>query len=234
MFPSYINLMGEAPEYVRESDDFRRINRWVSRLPRSGRSSYERALRSAIHPEAISGGTVGIAFGNGEIEMGPVGISLSGTTRNWTEDLEQLERLARDTEDWSDCWLSELLPSALYRCFATYRARDECWIATNLRSPRTVWRAPTLPSTSLTRCVSCLAQELFTREETHAAAQHYVDCLVEEETERWRRMRRSIRTLVFRQHSCVFGRCRESRWHGLIRSTTARCVRRGFRIDNKY
>ena len=32
-------------------------------------------------------------------------------------------------------------------------------------------------------------------------------------------MRRSIRTLVFRQHSCIFGRARDSRWHGLIRST---------------
>ena len=99
VIPSYINLMGEAPEYVRESDDFRRINRWVSYLPRSGRSLYERALRRAIRPEAISGGTMGIALGNGEIEMGPVGISLEGTTRNWSEDLEQLERLARDTED---------------------------------------------------------------------------------------------------------------------------------------
>ena len=100
---------------------------------------------------------MGIALGNGEIEMGPVGISLEGTTRNWSEDLEQLERLARDTEDWSDRWLSELLPSALYCCFATYHTRDKRWITANLRSPRTVWRARTLPSTSLSRCVSYLA-----------------------------------------------------------------------------
>ena len=219
VFPSHINLVGEAPEYVTESDDFRRISRWVSRLPRSGRSLYERALRSAISPEAISGGTVGIAFGNGEFEMGPVGISLDGTTRNLSEDLRQLERLARDLNDWSNRRLSELLPSALFRCFASYRARDERWIAANLRSPRTMWRARTLPRTSLSRCVSYLAQELFTREETQATANHYVDCLGEDEMERWRRMRRSTRTLVFRQHSCVFGMARDSRWHGIIRST---------------
>ena len=102
VFPSHINLVGEAPEYVTESDDFRRISRWVSCLPRSGRSLYERALRSAISPEAISGGTIGIAFGNGEFEMGPVGISLDRTTRDLTGDLRRLERLARDTNNWSD------------------------------------------------------------------------------------------------------------------------------------
>ena len=170
VFPSHINLVGEAPEYVTESDDFRKISRWVSRLPRLGRSLYERALRSAISPEAISGGTVGIAFGNGEFEMGAVGISLDRTTRDLTGDLRRLERLARDTNNWSDRRLSELLPSALFRCFATYRACDERWIAANLRSPRTVWRARTLLRTSLSRCVSYLAQELFTREETQATA----------------------------------------------------------------
>ena len=85
--------------------------------------------------------------------------------------------------------MSELLLSALYHCFATYLTRDERWIAANLRSPRTVWRAHTLPRTSLPCCVSCLAQELFTREEIQATAQHYIDCLAEEEAERWRRMR---------------------------------------------
>ena len=99
VFPSHINLVGEAPEFVTESDDFRRISRWVSRLPCLGRSLYERALRSAISLEAISGGNIGIAFGNGEIEMGPVGISLDGTTWDLTEDLERLERLARDTDN---------------------------------------------------------------------------------------------------------------------------------------
>ena len=112
-----------------------------------------------------------------------------------------------------------MLLSALFRCFATYCTCDERWIAANLRSLRTVWRARTLPQTSLSRCVSCLAQELFTREETQVTAQYYIDCLAEEETERWRRMRQGTRTLVFRQHSCIFGRARDSRWHGLIYST---------------
>ena len=59
------------------------ISRWVAQLPRSGRSLYERSLRSAVRHEAISGGRIGICHGNGEVEIGPLGRTSSGEDRVW-------------------------------------------------------------------------------------------------------------------------------------------------------
>ena len=42
VFPSHVNLAGNVPEYVRESEDFRLISRWVSRLPQSRTSPITR------------------------------------------------------------------------------------------------------------------------------------------------------------------------------------------------
>ena len=50
ILPSHVNLAGNVPDYVRESDDFQLVSRWVSGLPRSGRSLYERAVRDEISP----------------------------------------------------------------------------------------------------------------------------------------------------------------------------------------
>ena len=211
------NLSSEAPEFVREADDFLAISRWVAQLPRSGRSLYERSLRSAVRHEAISGGRIGICHGNGEVEIGPLGRTLSGENRVW--DLEELRNTREAANDWSSARLSSLLPAAFHVCFAFRRERDGRWISSRHQSSRSIWRARTLPRTSLSRCVACLAQEITTRNETRAAAAHYEECLREEETERWRRMRLSTRTLIFRQHSCVFGMTRASRWHGLLSST---------------
>ena len=219
IFPSHVNLAGNVPEYVRESEDFRLISRWVSRLPQSGRSYYEGALRTAIQPASISGGRVGICFGDGDVDVGPLGRESDGSSRDWDEDLPQLEERARRTTNWSNLRLSDLLPVGFRRCFATHSQREGRWIASTIRSPRSFWRVRPLPRTSLARCVACLAQELASREETAVTATHYKDCLRDEETERWRRMRPSTRVLVFRQHSCMFGAVRESRWHGLITST---------------
>ena len=134
-------------------------------------------------------------------------------------DLEELRNTREAANDWSSARLSSLLPAAFHVCFAFRRERDGRWISSRHQSPRSIWRDRTLPRTSLSRCVACLAQEITTRNETRAAAAHYEECLREEETERWRRMRPSTRTLIFRQHSCVFGMTRASRWHGLLSST---------------
>ena len=76
--------------------------------------------------------------------------------------------------------------------------------------------SPALPRTSRTRGVACLARELAFHEEDRATMTHYVNCVRGAETERWRRMRPSTRTIFFRQHSCFFGVIRERRWHGLV------------------
>ena len=133
--------------------------------------------------------------------------------------MPQLEERARRTTNWSNLRLSDLLPVGFIRCFATHSQREGRWTASTIRSPRSFWRVRPLPRTSLSRCVACLAQELASREETAVTAIHYRDCLRDKETERWRRMPPSTRVLVFRQHSCMFGAVRESRWHGLITST---------------
>ena len=217
VLPSLGNLAFEAPEYVREADDFLAISRWVAQLPRSGRSLYERSLRSTVRHEAISGGRIGICQGNGDVEIGPLGRTSSGENRVW--NMEELRNIREATNDWSSARLSSLLPAAFHVCFASRRERDGRWISSRHQSPRSIWRARVLPRTSLSRCVACLAQEIATRNETRAAATHYEECLQEEETERWRRMRPSTRILMFRQHSCVFGMTRASRWHGLLSST---------------
>ena len=217
ILPSLHSLVPDAPDYVQEADDFMAISRWVAQLPRSGRSLYERSLRSTIRHEAISGGRIGICQGNGNVEIGPLGRTSSGEDRAW--NLEGLRNTRDATNDWSSARLSTLLPAAFHVCFAFRRERDGRWISSRHQSPRSIWRARTLPRTSLSRCVACLAQEITTRNETRAAAAHYEECLREEETERWRRMRPSTRTLIFRQHSCVFGMIRASRWHGLLSNT---------------
>ena len=217
VLPSLRSLVPDAPDYVQEADDFVAISRWVAQLPRSGRSLYERSLCSTVRHEAISGGRVGICQGNGEGEIGLLGRTSSGENRVW--DLEEFRNLREATTDWNSLRLSNLLPAAFHVCFASRRERDGRWISSRHQSPRSIWRARVLPRTSLSRCVACLAQEITTRNETRVAATHYEECLREEETERWRRMRPSIRTLMFRQHSCVFGMTRASRWHGLLRST---------------
>ena len=86
VLPSLGNLAAEAPEYVREADDFLAISRWVAHLPRSGRSLYERSLRSSVRHEAISGGRIGICQGNGNVEIGPLGRTSSGEDRVWNID----------------------------------------------------------------------------------------------------------------------------------------------------
>ena len=112
--------------------------------------------------------------------------------------------------------MSDTLPSGFLRCFAMYRRREDRWVSTPCRSPQCFWCARPLPRTSLSRCVAYLAHEILTREETRLTATYYEQCLQHNETERWRRMRPSTRTLVFRQHSYVFGQSPESQWHGLF------------------
>ena len=217
VLPSLGSLATDAPEYVRDSDDFQAISRWVAGLPHSGRSLYEQSVHTTVRLEAISGGSIGIFQGNGEAEIGPLGRGVAREDRSW--DMDSLRNLREETTDWSMRRVSSLLPAVLQVCFATQRERDGRWMASYHQSPRSIWRARVLPRTSLSRCVACLAQEIFNREETRSTAAHYEECLREEETEHWRRMRPSTRTLVFRQHSCVFGQTRVSRWHGLLRST---------------
>ena len=171
-----------------------------------GVPSIERSLRSTVRHDAISGGRIGICHGNGEAEIGPLGRTSSGENRVW--DMEELRNTREATNDWSSARLSSLLPAAFHVCFASQRERDGRWISSCYQSPRSIWRARVLPRTSLSRCVACLAQEIATRNETRATATHYEECLQEEETERWRRMRPSTRTLMFRQYSCVFGMTR--------------------------
>ena len=82
IFLSYVNLAANMPAYVRESDNFLLLSRWTAQLPQSGRSFYEQALRSTVRPDAIAGGTVGICFGNGDVDIGPIGLGTRGAPRN--------------------------------------------------------------------------------------------------------------------------------------------------------
>ena len=119
--------------------------------------------------------------------------------------------------------MSDTLPSRFIRCFSSYQGRDERWVSAPYHSLRSFWCTRPLPWTSLSWCVACLAHEILSRKETRVTASYYRDCLRRNETERWRRMRPSTHTLVFRQHLCIFGQSPETRWHGLF-STTQRDI----------
>ena len=217
--PSHINLAANTPSYVRESDDFQLISWWLQHVPRSGRSYFERALHGEVRPAAISGGTVLSCFSEGEHEMGPIGLDSHGAVRDWNEELIRMGMQHMRITHWSGRWLSETLPLAFSRCFSQYVEDEDRFVSAACRSPRCFWRTQSLPRTSLSRCVACLARELSMREDTQGTAAHYDNCLRNNETESWRRMRPSTRNLVFRQHSCLFGGRRATRWHGLLLST---------------
>ena len=136
VLPSLRSLVPDVPDYVQEADDFLAISRWVAQLPQSGRSLYERSLRSTVRHEAISGGRVGICQGNGEGEIGPLGRTSSGENRIW--DLEELRNLREATTDWSSLRLSSLLPATFHVCFASRRERDGRWISSRHQSPRSI------------------------------------------------------------------------------------------------
>ena len=125
VFPSHVNLAANAPAYVRESDDFLLLSRWIAQLPQSGRSFYEQVLRSTVRPDAIAGGTVGVCFGNGDVDIGPIGLGTGGAPRNWDADIERLVGERSSTTNWSTRRVSDTLPSGFLRCFATYRGRED-------------------------------------------------------------------------------------------------------------
>ena len=215
ILPSRLRLSEDFPEYVREADDFVRISEWVANLPRSGRSRYERALRGVVTPTAIAGGRVWNCFGEGEADLGPMGVDVDGSNYNWEPPTLALEAEMSSRRNWEGMRLSDVLPAGFLRCFARYEGNTRLSLGIS-RSPRSFWSSPVLSRTSRTRCVACLARELAFHEEDRATMAHYMNCLRGAETERWRRMRPSTRTIFFRQHSCFFGSFRERRWHGLV------------------
>ena len=215
VLPARLRLSENFPDYVREGDDFLRISQWVANLPGSGRSRYERALRGEIAPMAIAGGSVWTCFGEGEIDLGPMAIDFDGFNFDWETPTIALEAALALTHDWNNMRLSDVLPAGFSRCFARYEGNTRLSQGIS-RSPRSFWVSSALPRTSRTRCVACLARELAFHEEDRATMTHYVNCVRGAETERWRRMRPSTRTIFFRQHSCFYGVFRERRWHGLV------------------
>ena len=153
VFLLHVNLVANMPAYVRESDDFLLLSRWTAQLPQSGRSFYEQALPSVVRPDAIAGGTVGMCFGNGDVDIGPIGLETGGASRSWDAEIERLAGERSSTTNWSTRRVSDTLPSGFLRCFATYRGREDRWVSAPCRSPRCFWHARSLPRTSLSRCV---------------------------------------------------------------------------------
>ena len=97
ILPLLGSLAIDALEHIREANDFQAISRWVAQLPRSGHSLYEQSLRSTICHEAISGGSIGIVQGNGEVEIGPLGRGADGEDRIW--DMDSLWNFQEETTD---------------------------------------------------------------------------------------------------------------------------------------
>ena len=117
ILPARLRLTENFPDYVLAGDDFIRISRWVSNLPRSRRSRYERALRGVISPTAIAGGSVWNCFGEGETDMGPMAIDFDGSNYDWETPTLALTAALALTQDWDRMRLSDVLPRRLFEMF---------------------------------------------------------------------------------------------------------------------
>ena len=96
LFPSRLYLAAGTPDHVRESDDYLAISEWISGLPQTGRSRYERAVREEIAGAAISGGRTWVCFGDTEEEIGLMGF-LDGSVYYWEDPTARIERNLRNT-----------------------------------------------------------------------------------------------------------------------------------------
>ena len=222
----YLPDINSLPRYAvvgstYEGEDFLRLRRWLSELPR-GRCRSERSLLQLQDISLIQGGTINIIRGNGITEMGSANVDLDGLDVDWERDLNGLASTFRNRQNWSGVRLWELLPEGCQPLLGRMPIGVTPEIQTR-SVPRSTWRPPILRRTSAGGCVGCLCVELEGREvydrERHSWAQHSRSGTLQS----WRHRQDRVHQFIFRRHSCALGIHPLEVWRGILSQTERGC-----------
>ena len=184
-------------------EDFHRLRDWIDELPRQ-RAGSEASLFQLQDRSLLEGGLVGMVRGPGVGELGSAAVDHTGLRINWAEEMVALTTWADQQTDWSEIDVQELLPESCRVLLGAEVLPGSTAIPTD-RAPRAIWCPVRLARTSSERCVGCLCAELESREENEGRIRQWGHNVRARETQAWRRRMSSVRHLVFRRHSCVFG-----------------------------
>ena len=204
-----------SSEVFLAGDDYARLQEWIIGLPQ-GRAASEPSLYPLQHVTLVQGGRVGIVRGEGVGELGSATVDLDGYRMDWESEIEVVEEwIARQTS-WKDIELSELLPLGSQHLLGDEESGEDAARARTDLFPRVVWRSVKLTRTSRARCAGCLCADLESRSVEDERLRSWTHSVRVHETQAWRRRHDSVRQLVFRRHTCGYGRLPAGHWHGII------------------
>ena len=216
--PSLADLpQSSSGEVLLAGEDFSRIREWVAGLP-LGRAASEPSLYPLQHVSLVQGGRVGIVRGAGVSELGSAAVDDDGNRIDWPEEVEEVVNWARSQTSWAEIDLSDLMPRGSQRLFGEEEMGDVTHQARTDLIPRSIWRPVRLTRTTQMRCAGCLCVDLESRSVEEARLRTWTHSVRVRETQAWRRRHESVRQLVFRRHTCGYGRLPAGHWHGLLLS----------------
>ena len=196
-------------------DDYARLREWIAWLPR-GRAASEPSLYPLQHACLVQGGRVGIVRGEGVGELGSATVDLDGHRMDWESEVEVVEEWISRQTSWTGIELSELLPLGSQHLLGDEESGEDVARARTDLFPRAVWRSVRLTRTSRARCAGCLCADLESRSVEDERLRSWTHSVRVHETQAWRRRHDSVRQLVFRRHTCGYGRLPAGHWHGII------------------
>ena len=209
-FPS-----SSSSEVFLARDNYVRLREWIAGLPQ-GRAASEPSLYPLQHVMLVQGGHVGIVRGEGVGELGSATVDLDGNRMNWESEIEVVEEWISRQTSWSGVELSELLPLGSQHLLGDEEFEEDVARARTDLFPRAVWRSVKLTRTSRARCAGCLCADLESRSVEDKCLRSWTNSVRVYETQAWRRRHDSVRQLVFRRHTCGYGRLPAGHWHGII------------------
>ena len=196
-------------------DDYERLREWIACLPR-GRAASEPSLYPLQHACLVQGGRVGIVRGEGIGELGSATVDLDGHRIDWESEVEVVEEWISRQTSWTGIELSELLPLGSQHLLGDEENGEDIARARTDLFPRVVWRSVRLTRTSRSRCAGCLCADLESRSVEDERLRSWTHSVRVHETQAWRRRFDSVRQLVFRRHTCGYGRLPAGHWHGIV------------------
>ena len=204
-----------SSEVLLARDDYARLREWIAGLPQ-GHAASEPSLYPLQHVTLVQGGRVGIVRGEGVGELGSATVDLDGNRIDWESEVEVVEEWISRQTSWKDIELSELLPLGSQHLLGDEESGEDAARARTDLFPRVVWRSVKLTRTSRARCAGCLCADLESRSVEDARLRSWTHSVRVHETQAWRRRFDSVRQLVFRRHTCGYGRLPAGHWHGVM------------------
>ena len=187
----------------------------MEELPR-GRAASEPSLYPLQDVSLLQGGRVGVVRGAGVSELGSAAVNDDGNRIDWSGEVEEVVSWARTQTFWAGIELSDLMPRGSQRLFGEEEMGDVTNQARIDLIPRSIWRPVRLTRTSRMRCAGCLCVDLESRSVEEERLRTWTHSVRVRETQAWRRRHESVRQLVFRRHTCGYGRLPAGHWHGSL------------------